>query len=294
MRDFMRRPPAAFAPGSALGTWIRVYSYAAELEKQGRLAGFMKLGDRQLIALAQVTRDELLEAIRAGLLRAEGDDVIVEGYDLDGEAKVNTARENGKFGHLGAEAGKLGGRPRKKPPAGGNSKPPAGDVSKPPAGVSDIPPSASASASAAASASAFTGSEAEAEEITHRGGETDGDRSLVDSMLAKLVGLWKQKYPGPYVSTSADRESLELVITSFKADGALDEIESLPVWFNRFLHDARGAYTRRRHRISQFVDDLSQFRISDAEAMHANGLLTPEEELAALERERAAAQGGAA
>jgi hypothetical protein len=103
--EFLRRPPAAFAPGSALGTWLRVYAYAAEQETGGLLKGFRSLNDRQLLALAQVTCDELDEAVAVGLLRADGDDLSVEGYDLIGEAKVRAARENGA----------LGGRPRKNP-----------------------------------------------------------------------------------------------------------------------------------------------------------------------------------
>src|SRR5436853_65861 len=35
--EFLRTAPAAVAPAAAVGTWTRVYAYAATLEQQGRI-----------------------------------------------------------------------------------------------------------------------------------------------------------------------------------------------------------------------------------------------------------------
>jgi hypothetical protein len=109
-RDYQRRAPYAVASVAARGTHASVYGYAAEIEQQGRVPGCVRYDDRQWLALAGVTASEVADAIKAGLLVVDGDDLIVDGYDLGGEAKVAAARENGR---KPTRPGKRRGRPKK-------------------------------------------------------------------------------------------------------------------------------------------------------------------------------------
>jgi hypothetical protein len=104
-RAYLRSPPACFASASALGTWMRIYSYAAEIERGGLIPGCAGYGDREWQSLIQATKSEVDEAVTAGLCEWRDGDLTVLGYDTTAESKVQTARENGRSG----------GRPPKKP-----------------------------------------------------------------------------------------------------------------------------------------------------------------------------------
>lgn len=117
-RDFLRVPPAAVASAADLGTWVRLYVCAAEIEKGGRLAGAGDWADRQWLAFAQVTRAEVAGAIAAGLIVPEDRDMIVVGYDLAGEKRVQTVRENGR--RPTAEGKRRGRKPKTSAKPGDN------------------------------------------------------------------------------------------------------------------------------------------------------------------------------
>ena len=112
VREFLRSPPACFAAGSALGTWLRLYSYAAEIEQGGTIPGCASYSDREWLALAQVTKGEVDETVVAGLCDRRDPDLLVLGYDRGAAQKVRAARENGRGG----------GRPPRRP-KGGTGKP---------------------------------------------------------------------------------------------------------------------------------------------------------------------------
>lgn len=107
------RSVAGSASDAAVGAWTRLLAFVAELETQdaqdptcGRLAGAATWNDRALITASGTDRAGVAEAVAAGLVVVDGDDLVVRGYDADAHAKVAALRENGKYG-------KLGGRPPK-------------------------------------------------------------------------------------------------------------------------------------------------------------------------------------
>jgi hypothetical protein len=121
MRDFMRVAPAAVASASALGSWTRLYSYAAEIEREGVIPACAEFDDRQWLAVAHLTRAEVDQVVAAALAEFHGPDLFVAGYDLDGERKVRLARENGS--RPVREGNRRRGRPPKTDPKpSGNPK----------------------------------------------------------------------------------------------------------------------------------------------------------------------------
>lgn len=79
---------------------------------QGRIPDCADHDDRTWIAVANVTRAEVDQAVALGMCAWSGRDLIVHGYDLDGERSIRARRKAGK---RGAEHGVKGGRPRKTP-----------------------------------------------------------------------------------------------------------------------------------------------------------------------------------
>lgn len=116
-REFLRVPPAAIASAADLGTWVRLYVCAAEIERGGRLPGSIDWTDRQWLAYAHVTRAEVAAAIAAGLITTDSPDLLVVGYDVAGEKRVQTVRENGR---QPAKEGRRRGRPKTSAKPGGN------------------------------------------------------------------------------------------------------------------------------------------------------------------------------
>ncbi len=110
--QFMRAAPAALAPAVAVGAWTRLYVHAAIIEMQGRIPKCAAYTDREWMVTAAVTAAEVADALAAGLVRWEGDDLLVLGYDLEGEAKVAACRVNGN------QPPRPGSRPRGRPRKG--------------------------------------------------------------------------------------------------------------------------------------------------------------------------------
>jgi hypothetical protein len=104
---FLRSGPALRAPDDALGAWLRLYAYAAELEAGGVIAGARGFGPREWTYGAGTSPEAVSQAVRAGLCEWDGDDLVVSGYDLKGQRAVENRRGNGVFG-------KTGGRPKKE------------------------------------------------------------------------------------------------------------------------------------------------------------------------------------
>ena len=79
-------------------TWLCVHAYAAEIECAGKLIGALTWKDRQWQQACGVTRREVLQAHR--LLRAEGNDICINGYSTTKEAEVKAKRSGAKAGAM--------------------------------------------------------------------------------------------------------------------------------------------------------------------------------------------------
>lgn len=128
----LRQGPWLRATDGAFSTWVKLCCRCAEDENGGALGGARTWDERMWLVMANVTPAGIEEAVAAGLCCWDGDTLIVMSYDQRAQTKVQTLRNNGDFGHLGAEHGKKGGRPRSQNP---QAKPPKGVSSKPPSTV---------------------------------------------------------------------------------------------------------------------------------------------------------------
>jgi len=126
-RQFMTTPPAMDADCAALGAWIRVLSYCtSDGVETDRLVGAKLWKDREWLTRAHVSAAEVEHAVTAGLASWRGDDLVVDGYDEEGERKVKLLRSNGRFGALGGRprgVQKVAKPPREKPLRGVDQKP---------------------------------------------------------------------------------------------------------------------------------------------------------------------------
>jgi len=104
-----------------------------------------------LEALQDLPDDSFNRLVKCILnLGINGEETELQGFEKNIFATIRAQilasrkrRENGKFGELGAEYGKLGGRPKKEGKEGDNDKPPMGDEGdndKTPNGVIEKPP----------------------------------------------------------------------------------------------------------------------------------------------------------
>lgn len=231
-------------------TWVKLYWRAAKIETGGILAGYMELDDRQLITLAGVTKAEINEAAAAGLITIRGSDLAVEGYDNDGQAAVQTKRENGK----------LGGRPPKDPPDPNNLPvTPRLTEAEPKPNPSPLPPSPSPS------------SPNLTKEEEGGGGENTTPSSLspVQKILKQIGPLWTAKYKDSYGSAfmakRQERRDLGVLLSALRNAGPAEEAEALrllPDWYTAFLDDHREVYLAQRHALHLFLADLDQFRVN--------------------------------
>lgn len=78
------------------GTWFSLSAYCADQENGGRIVGGALWKDRQWQQVCGVTMREIRAASR--LVTFEGDDVIVFGYPVEQEAKIQAKRNAGKAG----------------------------------------------------------------------------------------------------------------------------------------------------------------------------------------------------
>lgn len=141
------RSVASSASDAAVGAWVRLLVLASELEVQdgedplaGRLAGAAAWTDRALLSATGTDRAGLAEAVAAGLVRVDGQDVVVRGYDADAHAKVATLRGNGKYGKLGGRPGKPSRVSDENPPgfSGESLAEPSGSESETPSPLSPL------------------------------------------------------------------------------------------------------------------------------------------------------------
>lgn len=112
-RSYTQTRPYLGSTAAARGAWLSVLVHASDVDSD-RLVAARTWSDREWLAIAAVDRKDLEAAVAAGLLRWDGDDLIVDGFDHAGLEAVNRRRAGGA---LGAAHGSRGGRPRKNPSA---------------------------------------------------------------------------------------------------------------------------------------------------------------------------------
>lgn len=257
-REFLRVPPAAIATAADLGTWVRLYVCAAEIEKAGRLPGAVDWADRQWLAFAQVTRAEVAGAIAAALVVTDDRDMVVVGYDHDGEKRVQQVRENGR---RPTADGKRRGRPPKT-----NPKPGA----KPGENQMDNQGQTGEKAERNPSSSSVSGSDSSPDtdsdpKSAGGGGDPpaaapDGSLSGVKAVISQIAPLWEAKYCTPLAVSRHDRRTLGMMLKAWEEAGI--DLSGIADWYRAFLADDRPQYERDRHRLGRFLEDYDQFRIS--------------------------------
>ena len=102
-RQFMQSQPAILASAEARGAWVSVLVYASDIESD-TIVGARAWNDRAWAAATGIDAANVACAVESGLLRWNGDDLIVMGFDYEGLASVKAHRKSGK----------RGGRPRTK------------------------------------------------------------------------------------------------------------------------------------------------------------------------------------
>lgn len=107
---------AARASDAVLGAWCRIQAYAVPRLLSGRIPSVRPLDDASSMRLLHVTRTTIDEIVAAGLARWEGDDLVLHGFDHDGQ-RIWMAKSGG-----GVKGGKASGERRR---ATGNSRTPS-------------------------------------------------------------------------------------------------------------------------------------------------------------------------
>lgn len=112
---------AAPADDAALGAWLRLHSYCAGRLNDGRLAGAKAWSDDTTRRLCVVKRRALDAVVAAGLAQWDGQDLVLKGYDHDGQRLWQAKSTGGKTGRQKQLAGNGGGNPsgssgRESPP----------------------------------------------------------------------------------------------------------------------------------------------------------------------------------
>lgn len=118
----LRAPLPTAATPAALGTWVRVMAYACEQEGGARLRGASNWSERQWLATANVTPADVDVAAAHGLLKIDGEDVLVWNYPVRKEDEVRAMRAEGAAGGSATTPaktmaarlnGQRGGRPKR-------------------------------------------------------------------------------------------------------------------------------------------------------------------------------------
>jgi len=111
----MLQPPALGASCSAIGAWLRLLVFASDRDSE-RVPAFAN--ERESMTAAGVTLAEIEEAVVAGLVKSDGESLLIGGFDHAGlaacRARAAGGKEGGRHGAVGP-TGKRGGRPKKTP-----------------------------------------------------------------------------------------------------------------------------------------------------------------------------------
>ncbi|MEP6652076.1 MAG: hypothetical protein ABJA82_01890 [Myxococcales bacterium] len=120
----IRRPEVSSAPPALLSAWLMLHAHCSEQENGGRIGRIpAKHWDVLLVRSGgKKTIDQLVEA---GLAHWEGDELVVNWYDVEGEAKYIATRGRGRLGGLAKAVRDRAHRSGGEPPAG-TGLPPSG------------------------------------------------------------------------------------------------------------------------------------------------------------------------
>jgi hypothetical protein len=84
------------ASASAVRAWLFLTAYCARQENGGRIAGAKGWGERKWLRMTGLAVEEVQQG--DGLWHWEGEDLVVEFYQLDQEALVRAKRRAGRAG----------------------------------------------------------------------------------------------------------------------------------------------------------------------------------------------------
>ena len=106
----LRSPEFMALPASARGYWLQLQALCSSQENGGRLAGAGKWNNGAWQqAMGNGGGKAAFKTLAGlGLAREDGEDVIVEGYHLESEAKYQASRLNGGKGGQAAAANRAG------------------------------------------------------------------------------------------------------------------------------------------------------------------------------------------
>ena len=107
-REWLRTPPAAGASDVVIGTWVRVSAYAADVEVgvpdarvtrhrplgRARVVGCRRWSRRAWSSSCDTTRKAVDAVVAAGLAAWDGDDLLLDGYDVWGEVRTRKIRHS--------------------------------------------------------------------------------------------------------------------------------------------------------------------------------------------------------
>jgi len=94
--ETLRSPEYVGSSPAERGTWLSVHAYAATIECGGVLEGAALWKDRQWQQSAGVTLREIKSASK--LIKIEGDDVVIFGYNVTKQEQVKASRLAGAIG----------------------------------------------------------------------------------------------------------------------------------------------------------------------------------------------------
>src|SRR5450631_1591064 len=149
-RVWLRTPPAAGVSDAVIGSWARVSAYAADIEAgetdewvtrhrplgRARVVGCLRWTSRTWLSTCDTTRKAVDVVVSAGLAAWDGDDLILNGYDLWGEVRTRRIRHSADDAGEddGQESGRNAGGDTGEHPAEGRGEEGKGDV-----GRGDVP-----------------------------------------------------------------------------------------------------------------------------------------------------------
>lgn len=111
-RAFRACPQWQEATNAVRGAWTALAGHCADEELGGRIRGCRTWARSWTTKCDGITADDVSTVVVAGLARWDGDDLVVEGYDLIGEQSYQATRERGR------SAGKSSARIRQVEPGG--------------------------------------------------------------------------------------------------------------------------------------------------------------------------------
>ncbi len=94
--DWALHPSRVDVPKAALGAAVCLLATCARAENGGRIAGAKAMSARALVLLANVTATDLAAVVSAGLATWDGEDLVMGGYDHQGEAVLRGRSKGGK------------------------------------------------------------------------------------------------------------------------------------------------------------------------------------------------------